>query len=91
MNKTTLIAVLLAAVFLLSSAASAWALYSRFEQANRNRSANARVWRAVICSIEVAVKEDKKSSAAEKHAAYKFYDGLLVNSVHTSPCGLSAR
>lgn len=80
--------VVLAALLLVSSAVTAWALYDRFQQSNRNRQANALVWHVVICDIEKQVLADKRSSPAEKVRFIEFYDHLLVVDVHAAPCGL---
>lgn len=80
------LAVLTATALLLSG----WALYSRFGETNSRRAENARVWHAVICSIEQAVVADRTRHYpdGEKTIILKFYDGLLTNDVHTTGCGL---
>jgi hypothetical protein len=76
---------------LLSSAAiilSGWALYARFTQSNAYRTADNRVWRAVICQIEMAVVKEHLPVAKEREAL-RFYDRLLIQDVQTDPCGLT--
>lgn len=49
-------------------------------------SDNKKVWHAVICSIEQQViRSGISRDRATK--AIAFYDSLLINDVHTSPCG----
>jgi hypothetical protein len=80
-------------VFLLMNAAvSAWALYSRFEQTNRNRVGNARIWHAVICDIEHQIVHDNHApipSDAQKRQYLAFYDHLLVADAHAEPCNIT--
>jgi hypothetical protein len=66
---------------------SGWALYDRFSGTNRARADNKRVWHAVVCSIEQAVYKNKTLTITKKRDAIAFYDGLLINQVHTSGCG----
>lgn len=70
---------------------SAWLLYARFTQTNRNRVANARIWHAVICDIEEQIVRDNHTPnlTRENKARYiVFYDGLLVKDAHTAPCNI---
>lgn len=64
-----------------------WAAYTRFSDTNHTRIREAATWRAVICSIEKAVIEDKTIPHERKVFALRFYDRLLVENVHTQPCG----
>jgi hypothetical protein len=77
-----------AVIFVLLSGLTGWALYSRFEQTNRNRDTNAAIWHAVICSIEQQSLNDPFTSNDSKRASVKFFDGLLMDDVHTTGCGL---
>lgn len=70
------------------SATTGWALYSRFSGTNRARAANAHVWHVVICDIEQQTFADKKITSEQKSLSIQFFDGLLVNDIHTDPCGL---
>lgn len=45
------------------------------------------MWHAVICSIEQAVYKNKTLTVVKKRDAIAFYDGLLINQVHTVGCG----
>jgi hypothetical protein len=86
-------AALLLVAFLLGNAVvSAWALYSRFEQTNRNRIGNANIWHAVICDIEKQIKNDNhapRPTDAQKRQYLRFYDHLLVADAHAQPCNIT--
>lgn len=75
----------LALITFISLALSAWALYSRFGDGTTFRDEQARTWHVVICTIEQAVVATKRPDA-DKRQALRFYDNLLVNSVHAAPC-----
>ena len=78
---------ILAATSFVAIALAAWALYVRFEQTNAYRKADARIWHAVICQIEVAVTKQHLPAAKER-AALRFYDRLLIVDVQTDGCDL---
>lgn len=91
MTKTHAIVAFALLVFLLSSFATGYTLYTRFTETNARRADNARVWHAVICSIEKQVVIEKRLSKPRETRALRFYDRLLREDVHTSPCGLLNR
>lgn len=62
--------------------------FYRVEQGRANRANNAKVWHAVICSLEVATLNSKTATPARIKAAIRLYDELLIEDVHTSGCGL---
>lgn len=83
------IGVAAAVVILALSGTTAVLLYSRFEQTNHNRVANARIWHGVLCDIEKKLILPAHASTVKKKAALAFYDGLLVNDAHAAPCGFT--
>lgn len=80
MSKSVAVVVVLSVVISVALVSSGIAFFLRSKE-------NANTWHAVICSIEQAVIEDPKQPREEKVRFIKFYDGLLVNQVHTQPCG----
>jgi hypothetical protein len=74
----------------VASVVAAGGFYTRFEETNHNRAANARVWHVVICDIEQQVLRNS-ASPVNKVDFLKFYDHLLVSDVHAAPCGLQGR
>ena len=77
------------AIFVTLSLMLAWSLYDRFEQTNEARRENKAVWHAVICNIEQSVIANGKTPLSDKVVFIRFYDGLLVNDVHTRGCGIT--
>ena len=79
-------------LILLSAIFIAGTLYGRFEQTNKNRKANAALWHAVICDIEMRVarpqKGDQPLSLDRRREILVYYDRLLVKDVHAAPCGI---
>lgn len=91
-RKPFVVAIVLTIILLSNAAVSAWALYSRFDQANQNRIGNARIWHAVICDIEKQIKNDNHAPVptdAQKRQYLAFYDHLLVVDAHAKPCNIT--
>lgn len=82
---------ILAVASALALILAGWALYDRFQQTNQFRAAQAHVWHAVICSIEVAVVKSPHLPEAKKRQSLRFYDRLLVQDVNAPPCGLAQK
>jgi hypothetical protein len=78
----------LALLTVISLVVSSWALVTRFNETNRLRDENAKIWHAVVCDIEVQVGQDKKLSHSRKVFVLRFYDRLLMDDAHAAPCGL---
>ena len=79
--------ILLAATSFGAIILAAWALYARFEQGNDYRRADARIWRAVVCNIEMAVTKLHRPAAITRKSL-RFYDRLLIVDVQTDGCNL---
>ena len=84
------LAVMTAAALLLS----AWALTSRFQETNRARERNARIWHAVICDIEQQIVVNANISEhpltlKRRKFLLRFYDNLLVKDAHAQPCHIN--
>lgn len=77
------LAVLVTALLIMASfAISGWALKSRFEQGNQNRSAITEAIRTVLCYARASVQA---SDPAQRDAADHFYDHAL-QLIHARPC-----
>ncbi len=62
-------------------------LMMRFHQTNTLRADQTHAWVAVICDIEHQVVSSKLP-LTQKLKDVKFYDGLLINDIHTAACGI---
>ncbi len=80
----------LIAVSLICSLISAWAIFARFTDTNHRRAENKAVWHAVICTIEQSVNNNSNLTHTQKLLSFRFYDGLLIDQVHTNGCGYIA-
>lgn len=76
------------ALILVFAAGIAGGIYARFQQGNKNRTDNARIWHAVLCDLEVATAANTKVPIADRRRAIVFYDRLLVKDAHAAPCGI---
>lgn len=88
---TTLVIVVSSLLAAGALALSGVALLVRFHETNAFKLRQDKVWHVVICDIEKGVLADKKTPTAEKVSFLKFYDGLLVHDVKTTPCNLLPR
>jgi hypothetical protein len=67
--------------------AAGLAFVSRYNSADQYRADTQATWRAVICAIEQQVAATQRSNV-DKQTALQFYDRLLVENIHTEPCGI---
>lgn len=64
---------------------SGWALYSRFQDTNSRRDANARAWHLVICYLEGLTVANKRATPDQRDRAITAYDHIL-KLVDAPPC-----
>lgn len=71
-----------ALLIMASLAISGWALYSRFQEGNQNRSAITESIRTILCYARASVQA---TDPAQRDAADHFYDHALAL-IHARPC-----
>lgn len=81
----TVLAALAAAILLASSGTTAWLLYTRFQQTNRNRAANLETWHDAVCFLEKSSLNRPGTTPEQRDQTVAFFGGLLKQ-IHARPC-----
>ena len=88
-GRYRIIIAVLAAVSFIAIAVASGALYARFTESNAYRTADQRIWHAVICQIEHNfAAHNRNLPVARVRTILRFYDQLLTVDVMTDGCDL---